>query len=242
MLRALMLVCCNTRASINVDTAVQTASHVNVTLRSHYLGSWVLRTLRRRTAQIFAVQHSAQHTHACTPRKWLPGHQHHRSRGQPPGHAHSLSRRGLQPNKSQPIQHQSYSLPACILHLDRVSASPTWYKATCSSAPKPPPTFRLCFRMIKSAALTVGLLAVSNKALAQQIFSSEAAVGQSAEFSGEAGSDPNAINSAAAEVNGGDAAVLERQELIPVTSLPRTCECTIVTDPPVRPPVNSDLE
>eukprot|EP00892_Ulva_mutabilis_P011613 jgi/Ulvmu1/8824/UM049_0004.1 len=82
--------------------------------------------------------------------------------------------------------------------------------------------------MIKSATLAAGLLAWSREAAAQQSFSADFAI--ATDNSGESGSAPNAPNLAAAEVNGGDTVKLERQELIPVTTLPRTCDCIEATE------------
>ena len=81
--------------------------------------------------------------------------------------------------------------------------------------------------MIKSIALTTGLLALAHSAAAQQTFSADAAV--ATDNTGEAGNAPNARNRAAGEVNGGDTAQLERQELRPVSTLPRTCDCVKAT-------------
>ena len=76
---------------------------------------------------------------------------------------------------------------------------------------------------IKSAAVAVCLLAFSQAAAAQQTFSADAAV--ATDNTGEAGNAPNAPNEAAEELSGGDPTELERQELRPVSTLPRTCDC-----------------
>ena len=81
--------------------------------------------------------------------------------------------------------------------------------------------------MIKSLAITAGLLALAHNTAAQQTFSADAAV--ATDNSGESGNAPNARNRAAGEVNGGDTAELERQELRPVSTLPRTCDCLTAT-------------
>eukprot|EP00892_Ulva_mutabilis_P004032 jgi/Ulvmu1/1/UM001_0001.1 len=81
--------------------------------------------------------------------------------------------------------------------------------------------------MMKSIATAAGLLALSHYAAAQQSFSADFAV--ATDNSGESGNAPNARNRAAGEVNGRDTAELERQELVPVTSLPRTCDCFTAT-------------
>ena len=79
-------------------------------------------------------------------------------------------------------------------------------------------------------ALAAGVLimvpALHQQAAAQE-FSADAAV--ATDNSGEPGFVPNALNLAAAEVSGAGA-VLERQELIPVTTLPRTCDCVPADD------------
>ena len=81
--------------------------------------------------------------------------------------------------------------------------------------------------MIKSIAITTGLLALAHHAAAQQTFSADAAV--ATDNTGEAGNAPNARNTAAGEVNGGDTVELERQELVPISTLPRTCDCFTAT-------------
>lgn len=86
--------------------------------------------------------------------------------------------------------------------------------------------------MIKSVAVAAGILALAQHAAAQQTFSADAVV--ATDNSGEAGSTPNALNIAAGEVNGGDTVELVRQELRPVTTLPRTCDCLPAEDV-VRP-------
>lgn len=73
------------------------------------------------------------------------------------------------------------------------------------------------------AACALGLLAVSQAAAAQVTFSADSAV--ATDNTGEAGSMPHVSNEAAEELGGGDATLLERQDLVPVTSLPRTCDC-----------------
>ena len=80
--------------------------------------------------------------------------------------------------------------------------------------------------MIKTSAVAVGLWALAHGATAQQTFSADAAV--ATDNTGEAGNAPNAPNTASDEVSG-EGAVLERQELAPVTSLPRTCDCLPAT-------------
>lgn len=93
-----------------------------------------------------------------------------------------------------------------------------------STCARPLPT--MC--ALKSVAVATALLALSHQAAAQQSFSADAAV--ATDNTGEDGNAPNAPNTAAGEVNGGDTAVLRRQELVPVTSLPRTCDCLPATD------------
>ena len=81
--------------------------------------------------------------------------------------------------------------------------------------------------MIKSVALAAGLLALTRDTMAQPTFSADAAV--VTDNSGEFGNAPNARNRAAGEVNGGDTVELERQELRPISTLPRTCDCFTAT-------------
>ena len=71
--------------------------------------------------------------------------------------------------------------------------------------------------MIKTAAVAAVLLALSHQVAAQPSFSEDAAT--ATDNSGEAGSASNAPNMAVASTGG---LGLERQELIPVTSLPQT--------------------
>lgn len=93
--------------------------------------------------------------------------------------------------------------------------------------------------MIKTAAIAAGLLALSHHATAQPSFPADAAT--ATDNSGEAGNAPDAPNMAVASTGGPG---LERQELIPVTSLPRTCDC-IPAVSVVRscnlPPILTDL-
>lgn len=79
-------------------------------------------------------------------------------------------------------------------------------------------------------ALAAGVLIMApalHQQTAAQEFSADAAV--ATDNSGEAGFVPNALNLAAEEVSGAGA-VLERQDLIPVTTLPRTCDCVPADD------------
>lgn len=72
-----------------------------------------------------------------------------------------------------------------------------------------------------SVAVATSLLALSSqKVAAQPTFPADAAT--ATDNSGQGGVDPGAPNLAAASLGG---LALERQELIPVTSLPRTCAC-----------------
>eukprot|EP00892_Ulva_mutabilis_P000477 jgi/Ulvmu1/1042/UM104_0028.1 len=78
--------------------------------------------------------------------------------------------------------------------------------------------------MMKSAAVAVGLMALSHQATAQPTFPADAAT--ATDNSGEAGNAPDAPNMAASETGGPG---LERQELISIGPLRRTCDCFAAT-------------
>lgn len=78
--------------------------------------------------------------------------------------------------------------------------------------------------MLRSLAVIAALQLCSGAVAQNLVFSADAAV--AVDNTGEDGADAGADNAAAAEVSGDDSDGLARQDLIPVGTFPRTCNCS----------------